>query len=75
MLGISLVFPSDIITIEFGEVDTENQVVPISYDSPDVITGFHLFITGMDINIEWLLAAAQKTAEDNKKKLDKKHEQ
>ncbi|SVC39025.1 uncharacterized protein METZ01_LOCUS291879, partial [marine metagenome] len=49
MLGISLVFPSDIISIEFGEVDEETQVVPILYDSPDVITGFHLFMTGMDI--------------------------
>jgi len=49
ILGISLVFANETISIEFGEVDYNNQIVPILYDSPDVITGFHIFITGMDI--------------------------
>ena len=49
ILGISLVFANETISIEFGEVDYDNQIVPILYDSPDVITGFHIFITGMDI--------------------------
>ena len=49
MLGISLVFADNSISIEFGEVDSDNQIVPILYDSPDIITGFHIFITGMDI--------------------------
>ena len=49
ILGFSLVFANETISIEFGEVDYNNQIVPILYDSPDVITGFHIFITGMDI--------------------------
>ena len=49
ILGATPVFATNSISIEFGEVDTDNQIFPILYESPDVITGFHLFITGMDI--------------------------
>ncbi len=49
MLGISPAFSSDTISIEFGEVDTENQVVEILYDNPGQIYGFKFFILGIDI--------------------------
>jgi len=49
VLGISLVLASESISIEFGEVDSDNQIVPILYNSSSEIMGFQFFITGMDI--------------------------
>ena len=49
MLGISPALSSDTISIEFGEVDTENQVVEILYDNPGQIFGFQFFVLGIDI--------------------------
>ena len=49
MLGIAPAFSSDTISIEFGEVDTENQVVAILYDNPGQIYGFKFFVLGIDI--------------------------
>ena len=49
VLGISLVFANDSISLEFGEIDSENQIVPILYNSTSDITGFQFFIIGMDV--------------------------
>ena len=49
ILGISLVFADDSISIEFGEVDPINQIVPILYNSTTDVTGFQFFIIGMDV--------------------------
>ena len=49
ILGISLVFTDEYISIEFGEVDSDNQMVPILYSSTSEITGFQFFIVGMDV--------------------------
>ena len=49
ILGATPVFATNSISIEFGEADIDNQTIPILYNSPDIITGFHIFITGMDI--------------------------
>ena len=49
ILGISLVIANESISIEFGEVDSDNQIVPILYNSSAEITGFQFFIIGMDV--------------------------
>ena len=49
MLGATPVFATNSISIEFGEVDSDNQIVPILYNSSAEITGFQFFIIGMDV--------------------------
>ena len=49
MMGLSLSFSNDSISIEFGEVDSNNQIVPVLYNSTGAITGFQFFILGMDV--------------------------
>ena len=49
MLGVSLAFSNDTVSLEFGEIDTENQVVPVLYDSPGDIAAFKFYVLGMDV--------------------------
>jgi len=49
MLGATPVFATNSISIEFGEVDNDNQTIPILYNSTDEIMGFQFFIIGMDV--------------------------
>ena len=49
MLGISPAFSSDTISIAFGEVDTDNQIVEILYNNPGQIYGFKFFVLGIDV--------------------------
>ena len=48
MLGATPVFANSI-SIEFGEVDIDNQTIPILYNSTGEITGFQFFIIGMHV--------------------------
>ena len=49
MLGATPVFATNSISIEFGEVNIDNQTIPILYNSTGEITGFQFFIQGIDI--------------------------
>ena len=49
MLGATPLFATNSISIEFGEVDNDNQTIPILYNSADEIMGFQFFIIGMDV--------------------------
>ena len=49
MLGATPVFATNSISIEFGEVDTDNQTIPILYNSTSDITGFQFFMMGIDV--------------------------
>jgi len=49
MLGAAPVFATNSISIEFGEVDNDNQSIPILYNSTSDITGFQFFMLGIDV--------------------------
>ena len=49
ILGLSLALGNNLVNIELGEFDTENQNVPVFYTSTDEITGFQFFVVGMDV--------------------------
>jgi hypothetical protein len=49
MLEIPLAFSNDTISIEFGDIDQDNQVIEILYENSGQIYGFKFFVLGIDI--------------------------